>query len=101
MPNFEKFHENLPLITLAVIFLGPAAIVDIFGVTKSNLFKTTLFLLAYVGIFLGGHVLFIDGYRQFWYVLPVFGIIAYPSAILSYKILNRIDLTCKKLAQPQ
>ncbi len=95
--DFEKFHEHLPIITLAVIFLGPAAIVDIFGVTKSNLFKTTLFLLAYVGIFLGGHVLFIDGYRQFWYVLPVFGIIAYPSALFSYKILNRIDPTGKKL----
>ncbi|MCH7969235.1 MAG: hypothetical protein IH841_08345 [Thaumarchaeota archaeon] len=95
--DFEKFHEHLPIITLAVIFLGPAAIVDIFGVTKSNLFKTTLFLLAYVGIFLGGHVLLIDGYRQFWYVLPVFGIIAYPSALFSYKILNRIDPTGKKL----
>ncbi|GEM_PF-6453063 len=95
--DFQKFHEHLPIITLAVIFLGPAAIVDIFGVTKSNLFKTTLFLLAYVGIFLGGHVLLIDGYRQFWYVLPVFGIIAYPSALFSYKILNRIDPTGKKL----
>ena len=95
--DFEKFHEHLPIITLAVIFLGPAAIVDIFGVTKSNLFKTTLFLLAYVGIFLGGHMLLIDGYRQFWYVLPVFGIIAYPSALFSYKILNRIDPTGKKL----
>lgn len=95
--DFEKFHEHLPIITLAVIFLGPAAIVDIFGVTKSNLFKTTLFLLAYVGIFLGGHVLLVDGYRQFWYVLPVFGIIAYPSALFSYKILNRIDPTGKKL----
>lgn len=95
--DFQKFHEHLPIITLAVIFLGPAAIVDIFGVTKSNLFKTTLFLLAYVGIFLGGHVLLVDGYRQFWYVLPVFGIIAYPSALFSYKILNRIDPTGKKL----
>jgi len=95
--DFEKFHEHLPIITLAVIFLGPAAIVDIFGVTKSNLFKTTLFLLAYVGIFLGGHVLLVDGYHKFWYVLPVFGIIAYPSALFSYKILNRIDPTGKKL----
>jgi len=89
--DFEKFHEHLPIITLAVIFLGPAAIVDIFGVTKSNLFKTTLFLLAYVGIFLGGHVLLIDGYRQFWYVLPVFGIIAYPSALFSYKICKTMN----------
>lgn len=89
--DFQKFHEHLPIITLAVIFLGPAAIVDIFGVTKSNLFKTTLFLLAYVGIFLGGHVLLIDGYRQFWYVLPVFGIIAYPSALFSYKICKTMN----------
>jgi len=97
IPNFEKFHEHLPLITLAVIFLGPAAIVDIFFAAKSHLFKTTLFLLAFVGIYLGGNVLLIDGYHQFWYVLPVYAVLAYPSALFSYKILNRFDPTGKKL----
>ena len=93
--DFEMFHEHLPLITMAVIFLGPAAIVDIFCSTKSNLFKTTLFLFAFVGIYLGGHVILIDGYHQFWYVLPVYGILAYPSALFSYKILTRFNLTGK------
>ncbi len=95
--DFEKFHEHLPLITLAVISLAPAAIVDIFCARKSNLFKTTLFLFAYVGIYLGGNVLLIDGYHQFWYVLPVYAILAYPSALFSYKILNRFNPTGKKL----
>jgi len=93
IPNFEKFHEHLPIITLAILFLGPAAIVDIFGAAKSNLFKTTLFLFAFVGIYLGGNVLLIDGYHQFWYVLPVYAILSYPSALFSYKILTRFNLT--------
>jgi len=99
--DFEKFHEHLPIITLVVLFLIPPAVVDIFCARKSNLFKTTLFLFAFIGIYLGGHVLLVDGYRQFWYILPVYGVFAYPSAILSYKILNRIDLTCKKFTQTQ
>ncbi len=95
--DFEKFHEHLPLTTLLVIFLAPAAIVDIFFARKSNLFKTTLFLLAYIVIYLGGHVLLIDGYHQYWYVLPVCVILAYPAALFSSKILNRFDPTGKKL----
>lgn len=95
--DFENFHEHLPLITMAVIFLGPAAVVDIFYANRSNLFKTTLFLLAYVGIYLSGHVLLIEGYRQFWYVLPIYGIFAYPFALLSYKILNHFNPNGKKL----
>ncbi len=95
--SFQNFHQHLPLTILAFVYVVPAVIADFIGYKKSNVFKTTLFLLAYVGIYLGGHVFLIEGYRQFWYVLPIYGIFAYPFALLSYKILNRINPNAKNL----
>jgi len=95
---FEKIHVHLPLISLGVISLTPAAIVDIFFARKSNLWKTIMFLLAYVTIFLGGHIFLINEYQQFWYVLPIYGAISYPSALFAYKIFQRhFILSSKKL----
>lgn len=96
--DFENFHEHLPLFALAILVLAPAVIVDIFGAAKSNLFKTTLFLLAYVAIYLGGHMLLVEGYSKLWYALPVYGILTYFIALSSYKIIKRTyNYTGKKI----
>lgn len=87
--NLENYHEHLPLLTLTIVSLTPALLVDVFCSGKSNFFKVTCFLLAYVGIFLGAHVFLIEGYQELWVALPVYGIIILSGALLVYKISKK------------
>ncbi|MFY9299589.1 MAG: hypothetical protein WAO91_00160 [Candidatus Nitrosotenuis sp.] len=94
--SFQNFHQHMPLTILALVYVIPAIIVDFVGYRKSNLFKTIFFLLSYVAIYLGSHVATIDGYREFWFVLVVYGVLTPFISLLAAKAGKKIFDYCMR-----
>jgi len=86
--GFQAFHEHLPLLLTAVVFLFPPLIVDVFARKKDNLYKTTIFLVSYVLVFQGVHVAYIGGYRYLWPFIVLYALLAYPVSVLAEKAVH-------------
>lgn len=92
--SFQNFHQHMPLAILALVYVSPAIIVDFVTYKKSNLFKTILFLLCYVIIYLGSHVAIIEGYRELWPALVVYGALTPLISLLASKVGKKVFDYC-------
>lgn len=89
--EFKLFHEHLPLTILGVVYVLPAIVVDLFFRNRIILLKTSIFLIFYVAIYVGTHILLIDGYRPLWSILPVYVVFAIPATIIAHFVVTRIS----------
>lgn len=88
--SFQNFHQHMPLAILALAYVVPAIVVDFVAYKKSNFIKTVFFLLSYIAVYLGSHVISIEGYRDLWFVLVVYGALTPLISLLASKMGKKI-----------
>jgi hypothetical protein len=76
--GFPAFHQHLSIPLLLLAYFIPILIVDFLCKNRDTRYKTTVFMVGYVAFTIGMNIFFIDGYREIWYVVPLFMVLAYP-----------------------